>query len=224
MLPALAHVDCWIFDLDNSLYPASADLLGQMEVRMADYVCRLHGCSPEDGRRIQKAHFHEHGTTLAGLMASHDIDPRDFLTHAHDIDLDGLASDPRLGAAIERLPGRKYVFTNGDADYAGRVLGRIGLGNAFDGMHDITAMGYVPKPDPRCYAQLCARFDIDARKALFVDDMARNLKPAKAIGMTTAWINNGSDQGGHGDDHGFIDYHIGSLTDWLTGILEEEHA
>lgn len=222
MLPALAHVDCWIFDLDNSLYPASVDLLALMDVRMSEYVCRLHGCGPEEGRRIQKAHFRDHGTTLAGLMASHAIDPREFLDHAHDIDLSGLAPDPRLGAAIDRLPGRKYVFTNGDADYAQRVLGRIGLADAFDGMHDIVAMDYVPKPDPRCYAALCQRFGIDPAGALFVEDMARNLRPAKAIGMTTVWIDNGSDQAGHGDDLDFIDYRTGDLAEWLTGILEEE--
>ncbi len=224
MLPALAHVDCWIFDLDNSLYPATVDLLALMDVRMSEYICRLHDCGPTEARRIQKAHFRDHGTTLAGLIATHGIEPREFLDHAHDIDLDGLGPEPELIAAIDRLPGRKYVFTNGDEAYARRVLDRIGLADAFDGLHDITAMGYVPKPDPRCYADLCARHAIEPVRALFVDDMARNLKPAKAIGMTTVWVDNGSDQAGHADGHDFIDYRTGALAGWLSNILEEKTA
>lgn len=224
MLPALAHVDCWIFDLDNSLYPASTDLFALIDVRMGEYICRLHGCSPEEARRIQKGHFREHGTTLAGLMASHGIEPREFLDFVHDIDLDRLVADPALVAAMERLPGRKYVFTNGDEAYARRVLERIGLADAFDGMHDIHAMDYVPKPDPRSYDALCSRHGIDPMRALFVEDMARNLKPAKAIGMTTVWVDNGSDQAGHADDYDFIDYRTGDIADWLTRILKDEDA
>ena len=224
MIPALAHIESWIFDLDNSLYPASSNLFGLIDIRMGEYIQRLLACDPGEARRVQKAHFHAHGTTLAGLMREHGVEPHDFLDFVHDIDLAGLTADPRLVAALDRLPGRKFVFTNGDEAYARRVLDRLGLANAFDGLHDIHAMDYVPKPDPAAYAAMCERLDIDPKRALFVEDMARNLAPAKALGMTTVWINNGSERGGHGADASFIDFEASDLADWLTGILEEALA
>ena len=225
MLPApLRSIDCWIFDLDNSLYPASSDLFSLIDIRMGEYIQRLLACDPHEARRVQKAHFHAHGTTLAGLMREHGVDPHEFLAFVHDIDLARLTADPHLVAALDRLPGRKFVFTNADEAYAARVLDRLGLANAFDGMHDIHAMDYVPKPDPAAYAAMCERLDIDPKRALFVEDMARNLAPAKALGMTTVWINNGSERGGHGADPAFIDYEASDLAAWLTDILEEELA
>ena len=222
MLPALSHIDCWIFDLDNSLYPASADLFALIDIRMGEYIQRLLACDPVEARRVQKSYFHEHGTTLAGLMAGHGVAPRDFLDYVHDIDLARLTADPALVAAMDRLPGRKFVFTNGDEAYAARVLDKLGLANAFDGMHDIHAMDYVPKPDPRAYAALCSAHAIAPETALFVEDMARNLEPAKALGMTTVWVDNGSERGSHGADPAFIDYRIADIGLWLTEILGNE--
>ncbi|HEY7809431.1 MAG TPA: pyrimidine 5'-nucleotidase [Allosphingosinicella sp.] len=222
MLPALRHIDCWIFDLDNSLYPASANLFELIDIRMGEYISRLVGCDSAEARRIQKGFFHEHGTTLAGLMRSHGTDPREFLDYVHDIDLARISADPRVVDALDRLPGRKYVFTNGDVDYAGRVLDKLGLANAFDGVHDIHAMNYVPKPHPDAYSALCARYAIDPARALFVEDMARNLEPAKALGMTTVWVDNGSEQAGRDADPAFIDYRITDVAEWLTDIVQEE--
>ena len=224
MIPALAHIDSWIFDLDNSLYPASSDLFGLIDIKMGEFIQQLLACDPAEARRVQKHHFHTHGTTLAGLMREHGVDPHQFLDFVHDIDLARLAADPALVAALDRLPGRKFVFTNADEAYAARVLDRLGLANAFDGMHDIHAMNYVPKPDPAAYEALCARHRIDPKRALFVEDMARNLAPAKALGMTTVWINNGSERGGHGADPTFIDYEAADLGQWLSEILEEERV
>lgn len=218
----LSHVDCWIFDLDNSLYPASADLFSLIDIRMGEYIERLLSCDPVEARRVQKRHFLEHGTTLAGLMASHGIDPHDFLNYVHDIDLARISADPDLVSAIDRLPGRKFVFTNGDEAYAHRVLDRLGLANLWDGLHDIHAMDYLPKPNPASYAALCDRYAIDPGRALFVEDMARNLKPAKALGMTTVWIDNGSESGGHDADPAFIDYRIADIGIWLHSILGED--
>lgn len=222
MLPALRHIDCWIFDLDNSLYPASANLFSLIDIRMGEYIQTLLGCGPEEARRVQKAYFHEHGTTLAGLMDAHGVDPHDFLDYVHDIDLARIAADPAVIDAVERLPGRKFVFTNGDAAYAGRVLEKLGLGNLFDGLHDIHAMDYVPKPNPASYQRMCERHAIDPTSALFVEDMARNLEPAKALGMTTVWIDNGSERGDHGADPAFIDYHIDDIGQWLAEIMGNE--
>lgn len=224
MLPALAHVDSWIFDLDNSLYPASADLFALIDLRMGDYIARLLGCDADEARRVQKSYFRDHGTTLSGLMHDHGVDPSDFLDFVHDIDLDRLTPDPALPGILARLPGRKFVFTNGDERHARRVLDRLGIGDAFDGLHDIHAMDYVPKPDPRCYAELCRHHGIVPGQALFVEDMARNLKPAKALGMATVWIDNGSDQAGYGEGDDFIDYVTDDIGRWLEEIMREKAA
>src|SRR3569833_3098991 len=223
MLPsALRHVDCWIFDLDNSLYPASADLFALIDVRMTGFIQQLLNYCESEARAVQKGFFRDHGTTLAGLMANHGTDPREFLAYVHDIDLARLSADPVAVTALDRLPGRKFVFTNGDEAYARRVLDRLGMANAFDGLHDIHAMDYVPKPDPRAYAAMCERFAIAPRTALFVEDMARNLHPAKALGMTTVWIDNGSDQASHDFDPTFIDHRITDIGRWLSEITGVE--
>jgi putative hydrolase of the HAD superfamily len=223
MLPALRHIDCWIFDLDNSLYPASTDLFALIDVKMGEYISRLLGCDREQARRVQKQYFREHGTTLAGLMAANGVDPHEFLDYVHDIDLARISADPELVSAIDSLPGRKFVFTNGDERYARRVLDKLGLGNLWDGLHDIHAMNYVPKPNPASYAAMCERHSIDPARAVFVEDMARNLAPAKALGMTTVWIDNGSDHGSHDADPAFIDYTTHDIGAWLTEILRNEN-
>lgn len=221
MRAAFAHVDCWIFDLDNSLYPASTDLFALIDLRMGEFIQQLLGVDPVEARRVQKAYFREHGTTLSGLMRAHGVDPHEFLDFVHDIDLARLAADPDVIAGLDRLPGRKYVFTNGDEGHARRVLDRLGLANAFDGLHDIHAMAYVPKPDPQAYADLCRRHDIAPERALFLDDMIRNLAPAKALGMTTVWLDNGSEQAGHEAAPDFVDHVAGELAGWLAHVLEE---
>jgi putative hydrolase of the HAD superfamily len=219
--PDLAHIDAWIFDLDNTLYPASCDLFALIDERMTGYIERLVGCDQTQARAIQKRYFRDHGTTLSGLMALHGTDPRHFLDDVHDIALDRVEHDARLVAAIARLPGRKLVFTNGDVDYARRVLARIGLGTAFEAIHDIHAMDYVPKPAPASYAAMCARWNVDPTRALFAEDMARNLKPAKELGMTTLWIDNGSEQASDDEFAPFIDYRTAHLTDWLHELTSE---
>jgi putative hydrolase of the HAD superfamily len=219
MLPALAHIDSWIFDLDNTLYPASANLFDQIDVRMAAYIERLLACDPEEARRVQKSFFHSHGTTLSGLMAEHGVAPSDFLDFVHDIDLSVIDEDRRLVETIARLPGRKLIFTNADAAYAERVLERLGLGASFEAIHDIHAAGYAPKPDPKSYAAMCAALGVAPERALFVEDMARNLRPAKALGMATVWVDNGSEWGGRDADPSFIDYRVAEVGAWLEDIM-----
>lgn len=221
MLPALAHVDCWIFDLDNTLYPASCDLFGLIDQRMTDYVARVAGLDWDEAYQLQKRLFREHGTTLSGLMALHDVDPHHFLEDVHAIEMDVLAEDRRLIEAIGALPGRKLIFTNGDAPYARRVLARIGLSESFEAIHDIHACAYQPKPHAHAYESMVAAFGCDPARSLFADDMARNLAPAKALGLTTLWIDNGSEQVGDLADIGFIDYRADDLGAWLARILED---
>ena len=219
--PRYRHVRDWIFDLDNCLYPATTGLFALIDERMGAYIQRLLDCDPAEARRVQKEHFHTHGTTLAGLMRNHGVDPHDFLQNVHDIPLDLVQRNDRLGAALDRLPGRKFVFTNGDAPYARRVLEAIGVEERFDNLHDIHASSYRPKPDPHGYELLCERFEIEPAAALLVDDMAQNLKPAKTLGMTTVWVDNGSERGNHGAEESFIDQRIEDVRDWLESIVQE---
>ena len=217
-----SHVRDWIFDLDNCLYPASTGLFALIDERMTAYIQRLLECDAAEAHRVQKDHFHTHGTTLAGLMHAHEVDPHDFLENVHDIPLDRVQRNERLAATLARLPGRRFIFTNGDAPYARRVLEAIGVHDRFQDLHDIHASSYRPKPDPHGYELLCERFGIDPNHALLVDDMAQNLKPAKALGMTTVWVDNGSERGSHGAEESFIDHRITDVGEWLETILKED--
>ena len=219
MLARLDHVRNWIFDLDNTLYPASANLFSQVDARMTGFIQDLLGLEHDEARRVQKGYFHNHGTTLSGLMTEHHVDPHAFLAHVHDIEMDVIEHDAPLVAAIAKLPGRKLVFTNGDTPYALKILDRLGLGASFEAIHDIHAMDLMPKPHASAYAGFCTAFDIDPAQSLFVDDMVRNLLPAKAIGMTTVWVDNGSEQS-PGAERDHIDFTIPVLAPWLETILE----
>jgi len=220
--PEFSHIRDWVFDLDNCLYPASSGLFALIDERMTAYIQRLLNCDPEEAHRVQKDHFHTHGTTLAGLMKNLEVDPHHFLEDVHDIPLDRIERNERLAVALARLPGRRFVFTNGDAPYARRVLEAIGVHEGFDDLHDIHASSYRAKPDPHGYELMFERFGIDPRRALLVDDMARNLKPAKALGMTTVWVDNGSERGSHGAEDSFIDHRISDVGEWLETILKDD--
>ncbi|WP_448659290.1 pyrimidine 5'-nucleotidase [Sphingomonas sp. CJ99] len=216
MLPALAHVDTWIFDLDNTLYPASTNLFARIDARMTDYVARLLGLPHDQAYALQKRYYFDHGTTLAGLMALHGVDPQHFLDDVHAVELDVVQPDPVLAARIAALPGRKLVFTNGDTAYAERVLDKRGLGGVFESVCDILATGLIPKPDPRAYATLCADHRVTPETALFAEDLARNLAPAKAIGMATLWIDGGSEQPPADAVPDYIDFTTHDLSHWLA--------
>ena len=218
MSPSFSHIRDWIFDLDNCLYPASTRLFDLIDERMGAYIQRLLDVDPVEARRIQKMHFHGSGTTLAGLMKHHDVDPLHFMNDVHDIPLDRVVRDDRLVNAISSLPGRKFVHTNGNADYAWKVLDRLGIAAELDHLHDIFAADLRPKPDEHGYRKLLEQFDIDPSQALMAEDMARNLKPAKALGMTTVWIDNGSERGSHDFHDDFVDVRVGDLGEWLESI------
>jgi putative hydrolase of the HAD superfamily len=215
------QTETWVFDLDNTLYPISANLFALMDVKMAAYVAEVTGADAAEARLIQKRFFHDHGTTLAGLMANHDIDPHHYLAFVHDIDLSRIAPDPELAAAIAALPGRKLVFTNADSDYGARVLDQLGMGDLFEGIFDIRDADFAPKPDPLAYAKFCQAHAVDPTRAVMVEDMARNLRPAKHLGMGTVWINNGSEQGPADADTAFVDHEITALGPWLTDLMKD---
>jgi putative hydrolase of the HAD superfamily len=214
------HVDCWIFDLDNTLYPPSTRLFDQIDVRMGEFIQNLLGCDAVEARRVQKLFFHDHGTTLSGLMHYHAIDPNEFLDFVHDIDMTPLAAAPPLADRLAALPGRKLVFTNGDDAYAARVLAGLGLSESFDGIWDIHAMNYRPKPEASAYTGLIEAFAIRPETAVFVEDMARNLAPAKALGMQTVWIDLATEWGDRAKDDAAIDLVIDDIDRWLASLAD----
>jgi putative hydrolase of the HAD superfamily len=218
MPPFAATTDCWVFDLDNTLYPASANLFALMDVRMTAYVGHVLGVDLDEARLIQKRYFVEQGTTLAGLMKHQAIDPHHYLDFVHDVDLDRLTPDPMLAAAIKALPGRKLVFTNADTPYANRVLEKRGLADCFEAVFDIHDAHYRPKPEMGAYHSFCARHAVDPTRAVMFEDMARNLRPAKQIGMGTLWINNGSEHGEAEACASFIDHETPDLAPFLTHL------
>ncbi len=220
----LAHINTWLFDLDNTLYPAECDLFAHIDARMTLYIQNLLSCDHEEARKVQKGYFWNYGTTLTGLLAEHQVDPVEFLDFVHDIPMDRITPDPILAKTLHRLPGRKLVYTNGDTPYARRVLNALGLDDCFEDIHCIINSDMIAKPDMRSYKMLVDAQKFDPKRAFFADDMARNLKPAKTLGMTTLWINNGSEQVSDDTNLDHIDHRTPALTSWLTARIEKEIA
>ena len=215
------RVDCWIFDLDNTLYPSSIDMFSQIDVLMGRFIAELLGCDLAEAKRVQKMYFHDHGTTLAGLMHYHAIEPREVLDYVPAVDMGVLADAPRLRDRLMALPGRRLIFTNADAAYAARALDALGIADCFDGMWDIHAMTYRPKPEMSAYAGLIEAFAIDPASSVFIEDSARNLTPAKTLGMQTVWIDMDTDWGHRAKDDSAIDVMITDMAQWLDGVLAE---
>lgn len=220
-------IDYWVFDLDNTLYPASKSLFPQIDVRMKSFIAKAMDLSIEDAHALQKRYYREYGTTLRGLMSVNHIDPKAFLDYVHDIDHSVLMRNPDLALALAGLPGRKFVFTNGSRPHAEKVLAALGVADHFDAIFDIVDADYIPKPDLRPYEQLTKRYDIKPRQTVMIEDLARNLEPAAAMGMTTVLLH----QADHPDlphnaaaypdapkDMPHVHHVITDLEDWLTGL------
>jgi putative hydrolase of the HAD superfamily len=219
---AFAGVDAWIFDLDNTLYPAHLSLWEQIDARIRSYVAKFLDVEPERAFALQKEYYRRYGTSLRGLMIEHGMSPDDFLSYVHDIDHSPLQANPELGAAIAALPGRKFVFTSGTHSHVAAVTRRLGLENHFDGVFDIVDAGLLPKPHRVTYEKFLGDHGVDARRAVMFEDLPRNLEAPHALGMRTVlvvpertrevfretWEFEGRD-----DDH--VDY----VTDDLTAFL-----
>lgn len=199
--PDLRHVDTWLFDLDDTLYPSEAGFMRLIDARITAYTQRQTGLPHDAARDLQKRYLREHGTTLAGLMAHHEVDPHAFLADVHDVALDSLAPDPALHAALHRLPGRRLVFTNGSAAHAARVLDRLGLADAFQDVFALEAMDLVPKPNAQAFARLAQAHAVIPASTAFFEDSPVNLAPAAALGMTTVLVGPRAREDGHAVDH-----------------------
>ena len=223
-LAVFANVEAWIFDLDNTLYPHASDLFKQVDARIRAYVARLLEVDEAKAEEIQHGFYREHGTTLRGLMLKHQVDPDDFLRFVHDIDHSVLQPDPALGAAILRLPGKKFIFTNGSRQHAEKVAERLGFPNHFEDIFDIVDANLVPKPQRETYDRFVARFGLAPHRASMFEDLARNLVVPKAIGMKTVLVvPPGVREVFHGewDLEGRDDDHVDFVTEDLARFVSE---
>jgi putative hydrolase of the HAD superfamily len=211
----LGAIDTWIFDLDNTLYPATCGLFEQVQARMNDYICTRLGVSMEAAIALRRRYFLEHGTTMNGLMLVNRIDPHEFLAFVHDVDLSVVPANPALVAALALLPGRKLIYTNGSVPHAQRLLEYLGVSGSFSGIFDIVASDFTPKPAAAPFQAFIERYRVEPTTALMVEDMAKNLVPAAALGMTTAWVKTGIDWATTGSSAD----HINHVVDDLAGFL-----
>jgi putative hydrolase of the HAD superfamily len=182
------HVDTWVFDLDNTLYPHHVNLWQQVDARIGEFVSAWLKIPPDQARRIQKDYYLRYGTTMRGMMTEHGVRADDYLAYVHQIDHSPLRPNPAMGAAIARLPGRKLILTNGSSDHADKVLQRLGIGPHFEAVFDIIAAGLEPKPAPRTYQKFLRLHDVDPLTSAMFEDLARNLVVPHKLGMTTVLV------------------------------------
>jgi putative hydrolase of the HAD superfamily len=221
------HVETWIFDLDNTLYPSSCRLFDQIDERMGAFISDLLKVDRVEARRIQKQFFYQHGTTLRGLMTDHGVDPDAFLDFVHDIDHTPIPADPALAGALQALPGRKLVFTNGTVAHADKVLARLGLVGHFSGIFDIVHADYIPKPALGPYQKFLRDHAVEASRAAMFEDIARNLEVPHRLGMTTVLVshpgNQDADVTNRQDDGGwdYVHHRTDNLARFLRAVISE---
>jgi len=216
----LTHIDTWLFDLDNTLYPAESGFMSQIEARMTAFVEKVTGLPKPEAYALQKKYLAQHGLTLRGLMANHGVDPAEFHALFHDLSLESLAHDPELLAALLRLPGRRLIFTNADDIHAQRVLDHLGLTALFEEVFHIGSFDYAPKPDPAPFARMVGDHGVAPGATAFFEDSERNLAPAAALGMTTVLV------GPHAvaSTAPFVNHRTAKLAPFLASALVKEAA
>lgn len=217
--PSLEHVEDWIFDLDNTLYPADSNLFAVIDQRMKAFIGAELGLGADDAFKVQKSYFRKYGTTLRGLMLHHGTDPHAFLDFVHDIDLTPLTPDPALARHLGKLRGRKIVHTNGSGDHARRVLDRLGLGEFFTGVFDIIEADFLPKPEPAAYRRLLERYRLRAETTALFEDIPRNLVSAAEMGMTTIWVRNDTRWAEEAESRDHIHHVTDDLTGWIGDLV-----
>ena len=210
--------DGWIFDLDNTIYPAASRLFDQVSQRMTLFIQDRFNLDHDAAFARQKDLFRRYGTTASGLMHEHGIEPRDFMDFVHAIDLDGFHPDAELDAAIGALPGRKVIFTNGTHDHASRILGAMKLEHHFEGIYDIFDANHRPKPEPAIYHEVVERFGINASSAVMIEDMAVNLVPAAEMGVTTVLLEHNLDWNNPALTADHIDFIASDLKSFLRNM------
>ena len=216
---AFGHVESWVFDLDNTLYPVTPRLLAHIDEHMGGFVARFLNVDLEEARRVQKTYFRKYGLTLRGLMIHHGLDPVRYFDEMTPMDLGEVAPNPRLAGALRRLEGRKLIYTNASARHAEMVLERLGMADVFEAVFDIAAAGWIPKPAIESYRALCEAHAINPARAVMIDDIARNLEPAAALGMTTVWMRTDAEWAQGIDPEAHIHHVTGDLLAWVEDAI-----
>jgi putative hydrolase of the HAD superfamily len=211
-------INCWIFDLDNTLYSGKTKVFEQVDKKMSQYISEKLNVTVEEAKKIQKNYFYEYNTTLNGMIKNHKINANEFLDFVHDIDIDFLGKDLKLSEEIKKLQGKKLIFTNGSRKHALNVTQRIGIDHHFDDIFDIVDSEFVPKPAIEPYKKLIKKHNIDPKLCVFVEDIARNLKPAYEMGMKTVWIENDEPWAKKFSDSDFVNYKTNNLPEFLRKI------
>ena len=211
-------VKYWIFDLDNTLYSGETRVFEQVSKRMTKYLCQKLKVNEAKAKKIQKNYFHKYNTTLNGMIKNHNIDANEFLDFVHDINIDFLKKDTNLCKELEKLKGKKFIFTNGSRNHALNVTKRLGVDKLFDDMFDIVDCDFIPKPSIKPYKKLVEKHKIDPKLCVFVEDIARNLKPAYEMGMKTVWIENDEPWASKFSDSEFVNYRTDNLSKFLKKI------
>ena len=225
--PGFTHVETWIFDLDNTLYPHHLNLWQQVDVRIRDFIVDFLKVTHEEASRLQKDYYRRYGTTMRGLMEEHGLEPDQFLEVVHQIDHSPLTPNPALGAAIATLPGRKFILTNGTRHHADAVMHRLGIEKHFDDVFDIRAAELEPKPRRIVYERFLSRHRVDSTRAAIFEDLARNLEVPHALGMITVLVVPGGAQTVLREEWelaGRESAHVHHVTDNLTEFLRQISA
>ena len=203
----------WVFDLDNTLYPASSNLFSKIDVKMKKFIIKNLNVSPDEAHSIQKKYYFKYGTTLAGLMKNHNVKPREFLDYVHNIDVSSLNEDLKLKKILKSLSGNKYIYTNGSKSHAINVMKRLGINNSITKIFDIENASYIPKPSMTSLKRFMKKFNIKAEEAIFFEDIPKNLINPKKVGFQTVLIKNNSHPDNNTDildkekmQHDFVDY------------------
>ncbi|MDC6482343.1 pyrimidine 5'-nucleotidase [Pelagibacteraceae bacterium] len=217
----LKKIKYWLFDLDNTLYSGNTKVFDQVDKKMSLFISKKLNLSIEEAKKIQKNYFHEYNTTLNGMIKNHQIDAEEFLEFVHDVDLNFLEKDLNLHKELASLVGKKYIFTNGSRAHASNVTKKIGIENLFDGVFDIVDSDFVPKPSIEPYKKIIQKYGIVPEYCIFIEDIARNLKPAHELGMKTVWIKNDEPWAAEFSNEHFINYKTDNLSEFLRKINEQ---
>jgi len=224
-MKSFRSIKYWIFDLDNTLYSGKTKVFEQVDKKMSKYISDKLNISIDEAKKIQKNYFHKYNTTLNGMIKNHKINPEEFLESVHDINIDFLQKDLELAKEMEKLEGKKIIFTNGSKKHAINVTKRIGINQYFDDIFDIVDSDFIPKPAIEPYKKLVEKHKIDPKLWALVEDIARNLKPAYEMGMKTIWIENDEPWAKEFSDSNFINYKTNNLSGFIKKInlLKNEH-
>ena len=208
----------FIFDCDGVLYKDLDAVFGQVSKRMTEYISKKLNLDLKKAKELQTNYFHKYNTSLNGLLIHHDVKAEEFLEYVHDIDLEFMEKDLVLREELLKLNAKKFVFTNGSHDHVKNITKCLGIDDLFDGVFDITDCNFIPKPSLDPYKILIKKFNINPKKTIFIDDIAKNLEPAKKLGMKTVWLINNEYWGKKDSNKNFIDLKIENLSSFLKQI------